>query len=50
MKCIKEEDIIIMRKEKQSNTQEDFEQDIINIKERKIINHENLLQMPDFSA
>ena len=35
MKCIKDSSIIIMRKERQSGTQEEFHQDILNIKERK---------------
>ena len=50
MKCIKDENIIIMRKDRQSSTQEEFHQDIRNIKERKQLTHPNLLEMPDFSS
>lgn len=50
MRCLGEDSIVIMRKERQSRTREEFEQDIRNIKERKQLVHDNVLAMPDFSS
>ena len=43
-------EMYIMAKEKISSTIEEFERDLFQAKQRKKLNHPNLLQMPDYST